>query len=101
MTVQISVQVNGRSYPVTCAPGQEDLVRASARLLDERVQGFVKIYGQPSESHLLVLAGLMLAAELGEGKAPKGDPAADAKAVAGIDAVAQRLDAIAGRLERA
>ncbi len=97
----LTVLVNGRSYPVTCDDGQEALVTASAAELDRRVQMFVKTYGQATEGQMLVLAGLMLAAELSETRTPRSDPAAEAKAAAGVDAIAQRIDAIAGRLERA
>ncbi|MDX2102387.1 MAG: cell division protein ZapA [Alphaproteobacteria bacterium] len=96
----VTVTVNGRSYPVTCDAGQEPLVEASAAELDRRVQMFVKAYGQPGEGQLLVLAGLMLAAELTELRQPRADLATEAKGTAAIEAIAHRIEAIAGKLER-
>lgn len=101
---QVSVSINGRFYPVACDEGEEDRLRALARLIDSKVAGFARQVGQAGEARLLVLAALMLADELTEASEASrrlgNQPAPDNAAVAGsVSRLAQRIEAVAARLE--
>lgn len=103
----ITVTVNGRSYPVTCKAGQEQRIAQLARYVDSKVRGFAKELGPIGEARLLMLAALVIADELaeaheGSGPALAGAPggASEEGALAAeVDNLAQRIEAIAARLE--
>lgn len=105
---QVSVTINGRAYPVACDEGDEERIQALARLIDGKVGNFARQVGQAGEARLLVLAALVLADELAEAKealqhAPGGraEPG-DSKAIAvGVERLAQRVEAVAAKLESA
>lgn len=111
---ELPIVINGRSYRVTCGPGEEKRLMALAGDLDRRVNALVKSVGQAGEGQLLVLAGILMADELDEARAelarlkaapvqpaPPPQPAVDDVAAARtIDALASRIEAIAARLER-
>lgn len=102
---QVSISINGRSYPVACNEGEEDRIREFARQIDGKVAGFARQVGQAGESRLLVLAALVLADELAEanealrqmsGAAPV---AGDSTFATGVERLAARVEAVASRLE--
>ena len=117
---EISLNINERTYQVTCDDGQEDHLRRLAGHLDERIQGLVGAVGQVGESRLLVMASLMFADELfeaykeihalkaseggagqedaGAGQADAGAGQEDAGAAAALETCAQRIETIAARL---
>ena len=110
---QVRVQVNGRSYPITCEDGEEDHLRQLGGYLDAIVKGLTDKLGsgmgQISDTHLLVMASLTIADELSdtykkieeEGLPVLPVPAdADETAFAqAIDGMAERLESVAERLE--
>jgi cell division protein ZapA len=110
---KVDVSINGRLYPVACDPGQEERVLELAGILDERVRKFSggAPIGGIGETHILVLAGLMLADELSESKAFQAEGSDQATSpsmeideellVVTIDHLADRIAVIADRLERA
>jgi cell division protein ZapA len=108
---QVSVTINGRSYPVACNDGEEQRIGELARYIDEKVRTFAQELGQIGETRLLVLAALMLADELAEAQeaategpghsAGNGAAHGDGKIVAGIETLASRIEAIAAKLEAA
>ena len=105
---EITITVNGRNYRITCGPGEETRLQALARGFDQRVESLVRKSGQAGEAQLLVAAGLLLADELDETRAelerlrgapPAVDHGAETRVAALIDALAQRIEAIAEQLE--
>ncbi len=101
---QVSITINGRAYPVACDEGEEDRIRALARVIDSKVAGFARQVGQAGEARLLVLAALVLADELSEANEAArrlgAQPGPDSAAVAGsVSRLAQRIEAVAARLE--
>lgn len=114
---KVDVSINGRLYPVACDPGQEERVLELAGILDERVRKFSggAPIGGIGETHILVLAGLMLADELMEAKAgvvrsdlapapvqqPDPPDQNDDLLVEAVDHLADRIAVIADRLARA
>lgn len=115
---QISLNINDRSYDMTCDDGQEDHLRRLAGHLDERVRDLAGAVGQVGEGRLLVMASLMVADELfeaykeihalkaaAEGTAPGAAPGAATGSAPGgtvaaetLEACAQRIETIAARL---
>ncbi len=105
---QILVTINGRTYPVACHDGEEQRTEELGRYVDAKVRSFVRELGQIGETRLLVLAALVLADELADAQAGSGRPVPlngaapdEARAAAGIETLAQRIEAIAARLETA
>jgi cell division protein ZapA len=110
---QVSVVINGRKYPVACDDGQEERILGLAQYIDGKVTEFAKKLGQVGEARLLLLASLMIADELAEAtdnlrrqRRPSSLVAnghagqADTALASGIDSLAQRIEAIAERLEK-
>ena len=101
---QVEVMINGRGYTIACDDGQEGHVQSLAADLDQRVSDIAGAVGHLGDARLLVMAGLMLADELGEARAGNGaaPAAADTEdAAAAVDSLAARLEAIADKLSEA
>jgi cell division protein ZapA len=64
----VRVTIGGREFQVSCDDGEEGRIKNLARLLDERVKTLGGGTGRISESHLMMLAGLMLTDELEDAK---------------------------------
>ena len=121
MSQIISLSVHGRSYQVTCDPGQEDHLLALAQHIDEKMAELEASVGQVGDQRLLFMACLLIADEAYEAQRQveglvaglkSGRPAAQPAAAGGasapeeqaaraLDACAQRIEAIAGRLQGA
>lgn len=92
---QLRLQVGGRGYDLACRDGEEEKLRALARMVDAKVAEAARAVGVGNEARVLLLAGLLLADELAEarsGTAP--DPLAPF-----VEALADRLEKLATRLE--
>jgi cell division protein ZapA len=104
---QISLTVNGRPYAIACDDGQEARIRRLGQYVDAKVAEFVGSLGQVGEARLLLLAALIIADELADtnealGLERSGARTAQAEATAaasGVQGIAQRVEAIAARLE--
>jgi cell division protein ZapA len=103
---QVSLTVNGRPYAVSCDDGQEARIRRLGEYVDAKVAEFVRSVGQVGEARLLLLAALVIADELAEAnealhleRGGAHDAAAGAAAATGIHRLAQRVEALAARLE--
>ena len=107
---QLNVTINGRPFAVTCDDGQEARTRRLGQYVDAKVAEFVGSFGQVGEARLLLLAALVIADELADASealrlersgAQAPEPAAADAAASGINGIAQRVEAIAARLENA
>lgn len=102
---QVTVTVNGRSYPIACKEGEEARIGELARYVDSKMRNFAQEFGNVGEARLLLLTALVLADELADAQAATGraraagNGAGEGKIAAGIDNLAARLEAIAARLE--
>jgi len=103
---EVHLTVNGRSYPVSCEPGEETRLKELAQYLDRKTQEFVSKLGQIGEARLLVLASLVITDELADAHAAlrrqssSGANGVDTTALAqGLEELAKRLETIAVRLE--
>jgi cell division protein ZapA len=103
---QIVVTVNGRDFPLTCTDGQEARIRRLAHYVDTKIAEFAKDLGQIGEARLILLAALVIADELSDAnealieERSRPSPLHDSAAAAsGIHDLAERIEAIAARLE--
>ena len=101
---QVTVTINGRSYPIACKEGEEERIGELARYIDSKMRNFAQEFGNVGETRLFLLTALVLADELADAQAASGraraaNGAADGKLATGIDNLAMRLEAIAAKLE--
>lgn len=108
----VTVTLNGRKYEIACDDGQEAHLEKLAAYVDSRVAELVGAVGNVGDAQLLVMAGLVIADDLSEALAERdalkaagkgaGDRVAAQNALGKtIDSLAQRIEHIAERLERA
>ncbi|MFN5828755.1 MAG: cell division protein ZapA, partial [Rhodobacterales bacterium] len=57
----VDIMIGGRTFQVACQPGEEQLLRAAAELLDAEARPLVTQMGRLPESRMLLMAALMLA----------------------------------------
>jgi len=102
---EVTLSLNGRSYRIACADGQEPHIERLGAYIEDKLQMLVQQVGQRGDALLLAMANLMIADELSEARA-KLDGAVAAPAAAGsdeaaaaIEAAARRIDALAASLE--
>lgn len=112
---EISLSVHGRSYPVACDDGQENHLLRLAEHIDGKMAQLEASIGHISEQRLLFMTCLLIADELFDaqrrsGSAPVATQPAPPAATSGpteeqasraLDACAQRIEAIAARLQGA
>ena len=111
---QVVVKVNGRDFALSCSDGQEPRIRRLAQYVDSKIGEFITALGQIGEARLVLLAALVIADELSDANEAllherdrvraSGDPEGEAPAVGeaaafGIRGLAERIEAIAARLE--
>ena len=104
---QLTIAINGQNYRISCDDGQEEHLLKLAADVDGRVREIVSSVGQVGDARILVMACLLMADEMsdlsedlnvlqtGSGGASDGD----AKLVSGLDALVERVESIASRLE--
>jgi cell division protein ZapA len=115
---QVVVKVNGRDFALSCSDGEEPRIRRLAQYVDTKIGEFIAALGQIGEARLVLLAALVIADELSDAneallnerngvrapgnqtRDPGGDaPEMDEAAASGIRGLAERIEAIAARLE--
>ena len=112
---QVVVKINGRDFPLSCADGQEARIRRLAQYVDAKIGEFTKTLGQVGEARLILLAALVIADELSDANeavqqernrtrgavGPGGGSGGEATeaAASGVRGAAQRIEAIAARIE--
>lgn len=115
----ISLTVHGRSYQVTCDDGQESHLMKLAQHIDRKMAELEAGIGQVGEQRLLFMSCLLIADELFDaqrqvdglkagrispqsaGAPAQAGPAVEEQATRALDACAQRIEAIAARLQGA
>ncbi len=104
---QITVTVNGFAYQVGCDDGEEQHVATLAEYVDKRVGELAASVGQVGEARLLLLAALLIADDLSElydrieASQESGQISGDGQDPAALDGLAERLEAVADKLESA
>lgn len=106
---QVIVHINGKPYGVGCEDGQESHVRTLAGVIEAKVAEVAHEAGALGETRLMLLGGLMLADEVGQLRSALSaanarvahleseTEAVEARAVAALEAAAQKLEAMAAR----
>ena len=61
---QVTVTLNGRTFRLACADGEETHVLHLVDQVGARAQAIIEEFGQMSDDRLLLLAAIMLADEL-------------------------------------
>ncbi|MCA3272251.1 MAG: cell division protein ZapA [Roseomonas sp.] len=109
---QVTVRIGGYAHPVACQDGQEKHLTNMAAEVDKRISALKGMGIQFGETRMLLLAALQLADEAmdlkAENDALKAGGAVAAEAAApdpaladGLVRFAEKLEAIAARLEEA
>jgi cell division protein ZapA len=107
----VDISIAGRTYQVACREGEEDNLRAAARLVDGKSREALAGLGTLSEARQFLFASLLLADQLidkqpGSAAAPEPAPAAppapaqpDPQVILRAEALADRLESLAITLE--
>ena len=105
---QVSLDVNGRSYTVGCADGQEDHLIELAKMFDRQVRQVGQDMGQLGDTRLFLMGALLLADELADAKgrlaAAQVETARaqaertrfEGRAVSALETAAKRIEKLAG-----
>ena len=100
MAALIDLSIAGRTYQVACREGEEENLRAAARLVDGKSREAVAGMGTLSEERQFLFASLLLADQLMDDKPQAAAAAAAPPAPAGPDpALVLRAESLADRLE--
>ena len=97
---EVDVIIAGRPYKVACRDGEEDALRAAARLVDAKSREALSGLGALSEARQLLFAGLLLADQLIDQR-PEAAAAAspDPELAERAEKLAERLESLANALE--
>jgi cell division protein ZapA len=98
---EVDVIIAGRPYKVACRDGEEENLRAAARLVDAKSREALSGLGTLSEARQLLFAGLLLADQLIDGRPEAASAAAapDPETAARAERLAERIESIAQHLE--
>lgn len=103
MAALIDINIAGRTYQVACREGEEENLRAAARLVDGKSREALGGLGTLSEARQFLFASLLLADQLidkSPGAAAPSPPAApDTALVERAESLAMRLESLAAQLE--
>ena len=99
MASLVDLTIAGRSYQVACRDGEEENLRAAARLVDGKSREALAGLGTLSEARQFLFASLLLADQLIDKSPETVAPAATAEPAAPDPALVERAEALAGRLE--
>jgi cell division protein ZapA len=58
---EVTIQIGGRGFEVSCQEGEESYLHAAAKMLDDEAQVLSDQIGRMPEARMLLMAGLLLA----------------------------------------
>ena len=101
MATMIDLSIAGRTYQVACREGEEENLRAAARLVDGKSREALAGLGSLSEARQFLFASLLLADQLIDDRpeAAPAETAPDPELVRRAETLANSLESIAARLE--
>src|SRR6185369_867570 len=97
MSALIDISIAGRTYQVACREGEEDNLRAAARLVDGKSREALAGLGTLSEARQFLFASLLLADQLIENR-PDSVPPLQAEPAGPDPEIVQRAETLAHRL---
>lgn len=104
MASLIDLNIAGRTYQVACREGEEENLRAAARLVDGKSREAIAGLGTLSEARQFLFASLLLADQLIDKKpadtTATAEPGPDPALVERAELLAKRLEMLATELER-
>jgi cell division protein ZapA len=102
MATMVDLTIAGRTYQVACREGEEENLRAAARLVDGKSREALAGLGTLSEARQFLFASLLLADQLVDNR-PEGAasplPTEPAPSAGADPAVVLRAESLADRLE--
>jgi cell division protein ZapA len=98
MPAMVDLTIAGRTYQVACRDGEEDNLRAAARIVDGKSREALAGLGSLSEARQFLFASLLIADQLID-KDPEAADAVPPPPSEPDPTLAERADALAGRLE--
>ncbi len=96
---QVDLFIAGRSYQIACREGEEENLKAAARLVDSKSREALSGLGSLSESRQLLFASLLLADQIVDQQPGAAPAPADPIIAERVSALAERLEALAASLE--
>ena len=95
----VDLFIAGRSYQIACRDGEEENLKAAARLVDVKSREALSGLGTLSESRQLLFASLLLADQIMEGGGGVVPEEPDPVVAERAALLADRLEALANSLE--
>jgi cell division protein ZapA len=99
MSALIDLSIAGRTYQVACREGEEENLRAAARLVDGKSREALAGLGTLSEARQFLFASLLLADQLIENRPDAAPPLPPAEPAGPDPEMVQRAEVLASRLE--
>ena len=99
MAALIDLNIAGRTYQVACREGEEENLRAAARLVDGKSREALAGLGTLSEARQFLFASLLLADQLVDNRPEAAAPASAPEPAALDPALVDRAETLAARLE--
>jgi len=102
MSIMVDITIAGRTYQVACREGEEDNLRAAARLVDGKSREALAGLGTLSEARQFLFASLLLADQMVENRqeAALSVPATpDPTMILQAERLSDRLESLATALE--
>jgi cell division protein ZapA len=99
MAAMVDLSIAGRTYQVACREGEEENLRAAARLVDGKSREALAGLGTLSEARQFLFAALLLADQIIEKRPEAAEPAPPPPSTEPDPELARRADALASRLE--
>lgn len=101
----LDIEIAGRRYDVSCRDGEEAHLLSVAAEVDRRAKDAARALGSLSETRQLLFAALLIADDIKEIRSGAGipDPAPpppDPAVAEALERLAERMESLAGTLER-
>jgi len=96
---QVDLFIAGRSYQIACREGEEENLKAAARLVDAKSREALSGLGTLSESRQLLFASLLLADQIVDTQRGMAPAPTDPIIAERITVLAERLEVLAASLE--
>ena len=96
---QVDLFIAGRNYQIACREGEEENLKAAARLVDAKSREALSGLGTLSESRQLLFASLLLADQLVDQQRGIAPAPIDPVMAERVATLAERLEALAVSLE--